>query len=123
MSNWSDKPCKLWTGAHNGKGYGVKKVTSGSRYVHRIAYADAYGPIPEGMEVDHLCQQPSCIEPTHLEAVTPSENKARVGKRITQCKRGHNFDEANTYWQAGNNGKRRCRKCHADDERARRARV
>lgn len=67
--------CWLWTGANNGR-YPV--FQKGGRYAHRWSYEHHVGPIPEGYEVDHLCRVTLCVNPAHLEAVTPQENKRRA---------------------------------------------
>lgn len=48
-----------------------------TKRVHRVSYEVFIGPIPEGMELDHLCRNPICIHPNHLEPVTGEENIAR----------------------------------------------
>lgn len=69
---------------------------------HRFAYEDLIGPIPDGLQLDHLCQNSRCVNPYHLDPVTPrvnvmrSNNSAGINSRKTQCKRGHVFDETNT---------------------------
>jgi hypothetical protein len=70
--------CWLWKLALDRAGYGI---TRRGRKVHaHIAFwEDRHGPVPEGMELDHLCQVVSCCNPDHLEAVTPTENKRRSG--------------------------------------------
>lgn len=86
--------------------------------VHRVAYRLAKGPIPDGLHLDHLCRNPPCCNPDHLEPVTPAENNRRARAwPETHCKRGHVYDAANTY--ALPSGYRRCRKCHNDRERCR----
>lgn len=114
-------PCILWTGSMTSEGYGkVHRVRDGTHIhtsPHRLACEEAYGPIPDGMEIDHLCREPRCYNPEHLEAVTHQENVNR-GRRpqMTHCKHGHLFDEANTYPRTGQgrhvNG-RGCRRCVA----------
>ncbi|MGO3650436.1 HNH endonuclease signature motif containing protein [Agrococcus casei] len=81
---------------------------------HRFAYADSRGAIPEGLEIDHLCRNRSCVNPKHLEAVSKRENLARgyavpaINARKTHCKRGHEFTAENTYrWGSS----RICRAC------------
>lgn len=127
--------CWIWTGAAGGReGARYGRIFAGRRtdaghpaaeQAHRIAYQLAIGPIPEGMEIDHLCRVTLCVNPDHLEAVTPLENQRRgsapmqAQRKQTHCKRGHAFTPENTYsWR----GMRRCRKCQADDARRYRSR-
>ena len=87
--------CRIWLGAKNSSGYGLRKVGGGDpvpKYVHRLAYEEAYGPIPDGFEIDHLCsaepgltdeqrvERRACCEPTHLEAVPKIENTRRSSR-------------------------------------------
>jgi hypothetical protein len=72
--------CWLWSGCVNGDGYGViREGGRGSRLllVHRALYELMVGAIPEGMEIDHACEVRNCINPAHLAACTPEENKSR----------------------------------------------
>lgn len=64
----------MWTGNCNAKGYG--RIVSNGRLcsAHRVAYELHVGPIPEGMEVDHICMNRACVEPSHLRLATRSEN-------------------------------------------------
>jgi hypothetical protein len=59
---------------------------------HRLAYEEAYGPIPAGLHIDHLCRVRNCINPEHLEAVTQAENNRRAAATRTHCQRGHVLD-------------------------------
>lgn len=112
--------CILWTGGLNNKGYGVTGNLGRSAYVHRLSYEHFVGPIPEGMEIDHLCRVPRCLNPDHLEAVTHSTNVARGLSPIqlrerhssrTECSEGHPYDEANTYHPPATPDVRVCREC------------
>lgn len=70
--------CWEWT-AHLHKGYGQFGVKQGQiKYAHRVAYEWAVSPIPAGLELDHLCKNPKCVNPEHLEPVTRAENLARI---------------------------------------------
>lgn len=120
-------PCWLWT-ASTLRGYGKYVVSDGgrflTRYAHRISYEAHVGAIPEGYQVDHLCRNPTCVRPSHLEAVTPQENVRRsrslaaLRAEQTHCHRGHEFTEENTY--VTKRGQRYCRTCHRVTQRRRR---
>jgi hypothetical protein len=111
--------CWIWTGATN-NGYGRVYTPTGLIYAHRLVYETLVAPIPDHLQLDHLCRVKRCVNPIHLEVVTSRENQARgiKGKLTTHCPSGHAYDEANTLHRA--NGHRRCRTCHAERERTRR---
>lgn len=117
--------CWLWLGALNvrstGDGTGKFGVRPGVLvHAHRWAYEALVGPIPEGLELDHLCNTPRCVRPDHLEPVTRQTNQRRYGNLTTHCPQGHEYTEANTYIRSKGNGRRQCRKCHTDQQRRRR---
>lgn len=97
--------CIVWTGKIDRAGYGHMQVDGKTRMAHRVAYESVHGPIPEGMEIDHLCRNRPCINAAHLEAVTPTVNvlrsssptltKARFSQR-THCRNGHEYSLENT---------------------------
>lgn len=105
--------CWLWTACGTSAGYGTISVgPAKSRKMmqaHRVSLQLAGVVIPDGMEPDHLCFVKACVRPSHLEPVTHQENSRRSRARITQCPKGHPYDEANTH--IGVRGERRCRKC------------
>jgi hypothetical protein len=76
--------CWLWTGTHNGNGYGQIAIRLGGVVTtvgaHRAMYAHLVGPIGDGLEIDHLCRVRDCVNPDHLEAVTREENMRRTRK-------------------------------------------
>lgn len=91
---------------------------NGQGYIHRLVWEYYHGPIPEGLEIDHLCFRRDCINIEHLEAVTHAENVRRQAARITHCPRGHAYDADNT---ATHGGKRVCKTCRREERRERRA--
>lgn len=122
--------CIEWRAGTNGVGYGVfhpfTTTTNRKVYAHRWAYEQRFGPIPDGLHLDHLCRNPICVNPDHLEPVTPRENLLRgVGSsaknaRKTECLRGHSLSGDNLIVRAS--GYRNCRECIRMRDRARTAR-
>lgn len=111
----------IWTGA-TAKGYGMAwsgQTTEAGHYLpegaHRAMYRMLVGEIPAGMQIDHLCRTPLCVNPAHLEPVTPRENVRRIFAGVRECKNGHPFDEANTYFRPS--GRRSCRACNRENAR------
>lgn len=116
--------CWLWEGCRGGK-YGQVNFERQKYLAHRLAYLLFVGSIPDGYEIDHLCRTPLCVNPAHLEAVTPRVNTLRSdgitaqNARKTHCKRGHPFDEANTRWGAKGRDCKACQRIHAENSRRR----
>jgi hypothetical protein len=70
-------PCWIWQGAKTRNGYGVTTVSGTSTLAHRAFYMMFVGPIPPGLQLDHLCQVRPCVNPEHLEPVTATVNVRR----------------------------------------------
>lgn len=114
--------CWLWTSCLTKGGYGAVRWTGKKRRAHRVVYEIVIGSIPEGMQLDHLCRVRHCVNPAHLEPVTPLENFLRgesfaaVFRRSTTCVKGHPFD-------AYNGRARLCRTCRRQANVAYRLRI
>jgi hypothetical protein len=110
--------CWIWTAALNVYGYGQFRINNKQWPAHRYAYAMLFGG-PGELHVDHLCRVECCVNPAHLEAVTPRENGRRGIKGVltTRCPHGHEYTAENT--KVGKDNKRHCRACGTARSRAR----
>lgn len=108
--------CWQWTGRDDRKGYGDLSVKIDGKWrnckAHRIVWTLLCGPIPDGLQIDHLCRNRLCVNPDHLEPVTPFVNVHRsyspsaLRARQTACKYGH------SNWYLLPTGNRACASCH-----------
>ena len=107
--------CWEWGGSIAPSGYGRFWMDGKNRYAHRVAYVLTHGLIPDGLVIDHLCRNTACVNPTHLEPVTNTENLRRGvpgGRSQTHCKRGHELVDGNLYyWERNGKVSRKCRAC------------
>jgi hypothetical protein len=116
--------CWIWLGSRNTKGYGEISVGNKNVMVHRLAYTENVGEIPNGLVIDHLCHDPRvcaggtcahrlCVNPAHLQAVTNAENLRRQSPALkTECVRGHERTTENT--AVGKDGHKYCIPCRRE---------
>lgn len=119
-------PCWNWTSTMS-NGYGVFTITYAPNdhrqlMAHRVAYTWLVRDIPNGLVIDHICRNTTCVNPDHLEVVTHVENTMRGlspfarKARMTHCSNGHEFSADNTYLRP--NGTRACSACRLQRERS-----
>jgi len=111
----SPDECWLWLGPLNEDGYGERFYVNGKRFqVHVYSYTISVGPVPPGLQLDHLCRVRHCVNPKHLEPVTCKVNilrgvsNAALNAKKTHCPKGHPYNSVNTYLRRG---LRACREC------------
>ena len=106
--------CWQWIGGTKAAGYGQFAVNGKKVIAHRWSYEFFVGPIGDGLEIDHLCRNPSCVRPDHLEPITIAENRARRVAAKTSCIHGHAYTPENTIYQMDKQGyqNRYCRACN-----------
>ena len=88
-----DGDCILWTGSKNPDGYGKIRVHNSTQYAHRYAWERVNGPIPGGMQIDHACWNPSCVNVEHLRLATNAQNSSS----LTSAKRNSSTGIRNVY--------------------------
>ena len=120
-----DGDCWIWTGASGPHGYGTFWQDGKYLRAHRWSYGYLRSEIPDGLQVDHLCRRRLCVNPWHLEPVTPAVNTERStikemrqkwSDARTHCKHGHPLSGENLYVQPST-GYRYCRICQRRNSR------
>lgn len=105
-----DFGCWVWAGGRSGSGYGAFWIDGKTRPAHVVMYEICVGPVPAGLELDHVCRNRACCNPDHLEPVTNQVNVWR--SLLPTCKAGHELSGDNLYMHP-TSGQRTCRACHA----------
>lgn len=121
----TETDCWEWQAAIQPNGYGYFGLSKeeGMKYAHRISYELFRGPIEEGKQIDHLCRNRCCVNPSHLEVVDCRTNLLRgntITRRnaeVTVCPQGHSYTPENTGVRA-KDGSRWCRACNRDRQKA-----
>ena len=109
-------PCWLWTAAKR-RGYGAFGIGGKMKSAHRVSLEEVNGPIPDGFQIHHRCEVRACVNPAHLQTVTPRDHLIELSPngltyknaRKTMCVNGHALTPENT--KRRSNGARLCREC------------
>jgi len=117
--------CWLWSGATYASGYGAFRRKGKNYLTHRVAYEQAFGPVPDGMLICHRCDVRSCCNPSHLFVGTYTDNNRDMGKKgravtpsmsQTHCKNGHELANNRYVEQSGRS--HGCLICHTERRRS-----
>lgn len=104
--------CWIWKGAIATNGYGAFYFDKKIKRAHRVSYEIFNGPIPDGLVVDHICNNKLCVNPKHLQVLTSRENTFKDRLPITHCIHGHLLSKENVYLEnRGNYFSRKCLIC------------
>lgn len=104
--------CWIWHAATSSTGYAAFNGGDGPVLGHRWIYERAVGAIPEGMQIHHVCETRTCVNPEHLKLMDPSAHAslhAAETREKTHCTHGHRYTSENTYVTP--DGWRQCRVC------------
>jgi hypothetical protein len=119
----NEDDCWIWNGAVDRAGYGKFGIRKQTFRAHKWRWEHEHGPVPDGLVLDHLCRVTSCVNPNHLEPVTPLENTMRgdhpaaVRRRNGFCHRGHPLEGDNVRIPAAHPERWVCVACRAENNR------
>lgn len=95
--------CWSWAGTHHPYGYAMLTYDGRPRYAHRLWFEQIHGPVADGIDIDHMCHNPSCVNPGHLQAVTHKqngENQTNLQVNNKSGVRGVTWDKSRNKWYA-----------------------
>lgn len=95
-----DSPCWVWNGALNNHGYARTRLGGKRQIAHRAFYERFVGPVPDRLELHHLCEQRDCVNVAHLQPVTRAENM-QFSRSVTKLSRTQ-VDAIRDLWATGN---------------------